>query len=91
MFGNDCKVGVLRQMVELLTLGSGRVTACFVRSVSRSRCHFTRLRTTMAFLLILLACLAGPLIQVAQATITVDQFVANPWERQSETANASRS
>ena len=63
-------------MVELLTPRSRwpRLSRAYRPG---SRYYFTRLRTTMAFLIILLGCLAGPMAQAAHATMTVDQFVAN--------------
>ena len=63
-------------MVELLTRGSRR-HGLSRALVPGSRRHFTGLRKTMAFLLVLFACFAGPMSQAAHATSTVDQFVAN--------------
>jgi hypothetical protein len=70
-------------MLELLARGSSR-RGSYGAFVPSSQYRFTGLRKTLVFFLILFAC-AIP--QVAFATITVDQFVANTMGR--ELSNAA--
>ena len=66
-------------MVEL----SARIsTQQVARLAAAPRFHFTRVHRSIALLLLVLACCAGPFAQVAYATITLDQFVTNTMGQQ---------
>jgi hypothetical protein len=75
-------------MDELRTRGSGRhgLPRAFMASAGR---RITSLRATTVLLLVLLGCLAGPMVQTAGATITVDQFVANTMGKQLSNAQGT--